>query len=59
MPELPEVETVKNVLVPIVSGRTIKSVDVLRKTTIQGDEKLFVFSLIGETFLSISKKVPS
>ena len=55
MPELPEVETVKNVLSPIVINRTITGIDVLRKTTIQGDEKNFISSLIGEKFLSLSR----
>ena len=56
MPELPEVETVKNVLVPIVAGQKITKIDVLRKTTIVGDDKVFVSSLVGEKFLSISRK---
>ena len=34
MPELPEVETVKNVLIPIVQGHTIKKIDILRKSII-------------------------
>ncbi len=55
MPELPEVETVKNVLIPIVSGHTITKIDVLRKTTIQGDINEFVSSLVGEKFLDISR----
>ena len=55
MPELPEVETVKNVLSPIVIGNRITKIDVLRKTTIQGDPDLFISSLVGEKFLSISR----
>lgn len=55
MPELPEVETVKNVLIPIVKDRKILSIDVKRKTTIQGDEKAFCSSLSGETFKDISR----
>lgn len=55
MPELPEVETVKNVLIPIVTGRTISKIDVYRKSTIEGDYKKFVSNLQGESFLSVSR----
>ena len=41
MPELPEVETVKNVLLPIVKDRKILSIDINRKTIIQGDPAAF------------------
>ena len=54
MPELPEVETVKNVLEKIIIGRTIKSIDVLRTSQIEGDIPTFVNALIGQTYLSIS-----
>ncbi len=56
MPELPEVETVKKVLIPIVKGNTIASIDVLRKSTIVGssiDE--FKSALINKTFLNITR----
>ena len=55
MPELPEVETVKNVLIPIIKDKKILSIDVKRKTTIQGDEKVFCSSLEGETFKDITR----
>ena len=56
MPELPEVETVKNVLKPIVIGNTIKSIDVLRATIIQNKPiESFVDGLVGETFLDITR----
>ena len=55
MPELPEVETVKSVLLKIVIGRKITAIDVLRDCTIVGDESVFVNSLIGKTFLSITR----
>lgn len=57
MPELPEVETVKNVLSPIVINRTITKIDVFRKTIIKNksvDE--FINGLVGEKFLSIDRK---
>lgn len=49
MPELPEVETVKNILKEMTLGKKIKSVNVLRKQTIEGDADLFASSLINET----------
>ena len=55
MPELPEVETIKNVLSKIVIGKTIKSIDVYRDLTIEGDTSEFKKSLVGETFLSMSR----
>ena len=42
MPELPEVETVKNVLLPIVKDRKILSVEVLRKSIVNGLDKEFI-----------------
>ena len=55
MPELPEVETVKNVLIPIITNRTIKKIDVLRSSIIKCDVDAFVHTLENETFLSISR----
>ena len=55
MPELPEVETVKNVLIPIVKDRKILSIEIKRSVTIQGDEKIFCSSLKGETFLNVTR----
>ncbi|MCR4911202.1 MAG: bifunctional DNA-formamidopyrimidine glycosylase/DNA-(apurinic or apyrimidinic site) lyase [Bacilli bacterium] len=55
MPELPEVETVKNVLIPIVKGRKILDIEIKRRTTIQGDPVVFIDSLKGETFNDISR----
>jgi formamidopyrimidine-DNA glycosylase len=52
MPELPEVETVKNVLKPIVINKTIKSIDVLRSTIIQNKPiQSFVDGLIASVNL--------
>ena len=56
MPELPEVETVKNLLNKIVAGHSIKSIDVLRKQNIEGDSTTFVNALIGQKYLSVSRK---
>ncbi len=55
MPELPEVETIKNVLTKIVIGHKITRIEVIRKQTIEGDPNEFVNSLTGESFLSMSR----
>ena len=55
MPELPEVETVKNVLIPIVKDRKILKIDVLRNSTIEGDVKDFISNLQGQTFLNVTR----
>lgn len=55
MPELPEVETVKAVLKPIVVNRTITKIEILRKTSVPGDNDLFISSLTGEKFLDITR----
>ena len=55
MPELPEVETVKNVLLKIVIGRKITSIDVLRNCTIVGDQDEFVNAVTGKTFKDITR----
>ena len=55
MPELPEVETVKNVLLPVVKGRKILSIDILRVSTIHGDIDEFKDALSGQTFLDLSR----
>ena len=55
MPELPEVETIKNVLKPIVINKKIIKIDVLRDSTIVGDTNLFVSSLTNQTFLDVTR----
>ena len=55
MPELPEVETVKNVLIPIVKDRKILKIDVLRSSTIEGDVNKFVINLQNETYKDVSR----
>lgn len=55
MPELPEVETIKSLLKPIVVSHRITSIDVLRKTTILGDIDAFVNGLVGETFTDVTR----
>ena len=55
MPELPEVETVKNVLKELTLGKTIRSVDVLRKQTIENDVDEFTKSLVNETIIDFGR----
>ena len=55
MPELPEVETIKNVLRPVVIGRKIIKIEVLRNSTIVGDTNSFVSSLTNQTFIDVSR----
>ena len=55
MPELPEVETVKRVLEKIVIGRKITKIEILRKSSVPGNQEQFISSLEGETFLSMSR----
>lgn len=55
MPELPEVETIKSLLKPIVISHRITSIDVLRKTTILGDVDTFINALVGETFTDVTR----
>ena len=55
MPELPEVETVKRVLLPIVKDRTIVKIDINRKTIVNNKEEEFISYYTNERFLDISR----
>jgi formamidopyrimidine-DNA glycosylase len=55
MPELPEVETVKKVVGPLIIGRTITQIDVLRKQTILGDVNIFISSLLGAKCMKLTR----
>ena len=55
MPELPEVETVKNVLCPILIGKKILKIDVLNKNNIEGDVLEFLSNLCTKKFTDFSK----
>ena len=56
MPELPEVETVKRVLLPIVKGQTITRIEVNRKSIVNGLDKEFIAYFSNERFLDITRK---
>ena len=55
MPELPEVETVKRVLTPIVKNRKIVKIDVLRASIVNNKASEFIPYFENETFLSVSR----
>ena len=55
MPELPEVETVKRVLTPIVKDRKIVKIDVLRASIVNNQATAFISYFENETFLNISR----
>ena len=55
MPELPEVETVKNILEPLIVNKTIDHVDVFYDRLVQSDLNEFKEKLKGKTFLSLSR----
>ena len=56
MPELPEVETVRRLLTPIVKGQTITAISIYRARQIEGDVETFKRVLVGNTFLDITRK---
>ncbi len=56
MPELPEVETIRNVLLNVFVGKTITKIDILRHCTIKTNEKEFVCGLTNKKVLNITRK---
>jgi len=56
MPELPEVETVKNILSPLIVSRTIKEIEIIYPRLIQSDINLFKSNIINRKIVSLSRK---
>ena len=56
MPELPEVETIKNTLIPILKNKKIIKIDVLREKTLLTNKDLFISSLINASFIDIKRR---
>ncbi|MCH5180671.1 MAG: DNA-formamidopyrimidine glycosylase [Erysipelotrichales bacterium] len=56
MPELPEVETVKRILTPLLVNKTIKQVEILYPKMILSPIDEFSKNLEGKTFLEIKRK---
>lgn len=55
MPELPEVETVKNILASSITGKEIEKVEVFRDKNIDGNPKEFISLLKGRKIISFSR----
>ena len=57
MPELPEVETVKNTLKPLILNKTIKQIDVYYEKIVKNVSiDLFKTQLVNQTFREIKRK---
>ncbi|MFD1410815.1 DNA-formamidopyrimidine glycosylase [Lapidilactobacillus gannanensis] len=56
MPELPEVETVRRSLIPLITGKKIARVSLYYPKIINGDSKLFQALLVGRTFETIDRR---
>lgn len=55
MPELPEVETVRQTLRPILTGRTITAIEIRWPKIVHSDQMLFQQLLVGATFTEIDR----
>lgn len=55
MPEMPEVETVRRTLRPLVVGKTIDHVDIWYDKVITGDPETFKKELKGKTFTAVDR----
>ncbi len=55
MPELPEVETVKNTILPLVKNKTIEKVDIFYDRLIQSNIEVFKKEIIGKTILNVQR----
>ncbi|MBC6342893.1 bifunctional DNA-formamidopyrimidine glycosylase/DNA-(apurinic or apyrimidinic site) lyase [Lactobacillus kimbladii] len=55
MPEMPEVETVRRTLLPLIKGKTIKEVTVWYPKIITGDAKEFARKLAGKKIVTIDR----
>ncbi|WLS99871.1 bifunctional DNA-formamidopyrimidine glycosylase/DNA-(apurinic or apyrimidinic site) lyase [Lactobacillus helsingborgensis] len=55
MPEMPEVETVRRTLLPLIKGKTIKEVTVWYPKIITGDAKEFIRQLVGKKITTIDR----
>ncbi len=55
MPELPEVETIRKMLIPVVQGATIAKVEVFYKPMIHSDLTAFIQGLQGKTFTDVTR----
>lgn len=56
MPELPEVETVRRLLMSLIQGKTVDHIELCRAKNIIGDPDVFLSSLQGKTIQEIRRK---
>ncbi len=56
MPELPEVETVRKTLLPLLTGRKIVKIEIFYPRLIQGDEGFFLSHIEGKRIKTIERK---
>lgn len=55
MPELPEVETIKNILAKLVIGKKISNIEIFNRNTIEGDPSDFAKTLRGKTISKLTR----
>ena len=55
MPELPEVETVRRILEPIVVGKRIEEIKIYREKNVITGDSSFIAPLLGKKFLSVGR----
>lgn len=56
MPELPEVETIRQDLLPRIVGKTIRDVVIRRPKIVRVDKKIFLWSVIGQSVTDIQRR---
>jgi len=55
MPELPEVETIKNILAKLVIGKKISNIEIFNRNTIEDDPSDFAKTLRGKTISKLTR----
>lgn len=55
MPELPEVETVKNAILPLIKNKTIEKVDIFYNRLIQSDFDEFNKKILNKTIIDVKR----
>ena len=55
MPELPEVETVKNIIEPLIKNKTISSIEIFYNNLIKSNIDDFKNNLLNQTFLNVTR----
>lgn len=55
MPELPEVETIRRTLKPLILNKKIEAIEVFYDRIIDGDTQEFTQILTGQTFRDIDR----